>query len=323
MNSENTSLVDRFFSFWQTQPLPYKLLAGGTLFIWIIFIFGVSYLDTLPAQSMDTQIQEEQAFLPAVSESDSNTAESADENQVFIPAVSDDSEGDSEEVEEEAGTKADAGANNEEAEEIENAENDAEADMAMGGTVYIIDSDRSVATYSAVEEFLGDSGLVVGRNTNQGLNTAVGETRGISGQFTLDTEKGSPKLIGGEFSADLLQLTSVQPHRDQTLKRYWLESIKYPEATFTITQLPTLPPAYEEGSRAVFPLTGVLTVREIEKEVTFDVVARLEADTLEAIATADFLFEDFGIAPPNMAGVLRVEDSFRLIISITAVAEAE
>lgn len=307
MDSEKPSFVDNFFSFWQVQPLPTRILVGGTLIIWILFVFGVSYLDTLPDQD-----EAQQAYLPAVSESESETdmsadgADSSEENQVFIPAVSDDAEVD--ETDETGAIESDAS-------------ND--ADIAIGATVFIIDPERSVATYSAEEEFFGDSGLVVGRNTNQGKNTAVGETRGISGQFALDTEKGSPKLIGGEFSADLLQLSSVQPHRDQTLKRYWLESIKYPEATFTITELPTLPPTYVEGSPAVFPLTGLLTVREIEKEVTFDVVATLEGDTLEATATADFLFEDFGITPPNMANVLRVEDSFRLIVAITAVAEAE
>ncbi len=318
MDSENTSFVDRFFSFWQTQPLPNKILVGGTLAVWIIFILGVSYLDTLPTQ--DAQ----QTFLPAVSESDSDTEADADmandENQVFIPAVSEEAEV---ETETEAEPDIDATEPEESDSEMEESSSDAQEEMAAGGTVYMIDPERSVASYSAVEEFFGDSGLVVGRNTNEGLNMAVGETRGLSGEFTLDTEKGSPKMIGGSFSADLLQLTSVQPHRDQTLKRYWLESNKYPQATFTVTDLPTLPPAYTEGEQVTFPLTGILTVREIDKEVTFDVVATLEGETLEAIATADLLFEDFDIAPPNMANVLRVEDSFRIIVSITAVAQAE
>ncbi|MEM8863529.1 MAG: YceI family protein [Chloroflexota bacterium] len=190
--------------------------------------------------------------------------------------------------------------------------------LLAGATLFEINAEESVAAYSAVEEFFGDSGLIVGRNTNQGINTAVGETRGLSGSFYLDLEKGSPKIIGGEFSADLQQLSSVQPHRDDMLKRFWLASNTYPTARFVITEIPTLPPAYQQGTRAAFPLTGILTVRDIEKEVTFDVVATLENGSLDALAVTNLLFEDFGIAPPNMAGVLQVEPDFKLIVSVKA-----
>ena len=173
------------------------------------------------------------------------------------------------------------------------ASEDAGSILLDGAIRFDIDPEKSVASYSAVEEFFGDSGLIVGRNTNQGINTAVGETRGLSGAFYLDLEKGSPKIIGGEFSADLRQLTSVQPHRDDMLKRFWLESNSYPNAHFVITEIPTLPPTYVEGTPAAFPITGILIVRNIEKEVTFDVVATLEDGTLEALAVADLMFEDF------------------------------
>ena len=277
-----------------------KLLIGGTILVWVIWMFAIAFIQGSQPK------EEQQTFLPTVGESsvessvdDAETTD-AEDTQVFIPAVTD---SDSEEM----------ATDEPEAASMDN--------MVKDAVVYTIDSEKSVASYSAVEEFFGDSGLVVGRNTNQGLNTAVGETRAISGEFAIDFVKGSPKLIGGEFSADLLQLTSVQPHRDKTLKRYWLESNKFPTANFEITEVPTLPPVYTEGTPAVFPLTGILTVREIEKEVTFDVVATLEGDELEALATADLMFEDFGIAPPNMANVLQVEDSFRLLVSITAVTE--
>lgn len=191
-------------------------------------------------------------------------------------------------------------------------------DLLEGAMRFDINPEKSVASYSAVEEFFADSGLIVGRNTNQGINTAVGETRGLSGVFYLDLTKGSPNIVGGEFSADLRQLTSVQPHRDDMLKRFWLQSNSYPNAHFVITEIPTLPPNYVEGTPAAFPLTGVLIVRDIEKEVTFDVVATLGNGTLEALAVTTLMFEDFGINPPNMAGVLQVEPDFKLIVSIMA-----
>lgn len=187
-----------------------------------------------------------------------------------------------------------------------------------GAARFVIDPKKSVASYSVVEEFFGDSGLIVGRNTNQGVNTAVGATHGLSGVFFLDMEKGSPTIIAGEFSADLQQLRSVQPHRDDMLKRFWLQSNRYPAAYFVVTEMPTLPPTYTEGTPATFPLTGILTVRNIEKEVTFDVVATLENGWLEALAVTDLMFEDFEIDPPSMAGVLQTEPNFRLIVSIKA-----
>ena len=235
-----------------------------------------------------------------------NALEQNRAEEVYLPAVSN--------LEQEDDLTTEASVIEQEKSEIDN-------ELLAGATRFEIKPKESVASYSAVEEFFGDSGLVVGRNTNQGLNTAVGETRGITGSFYLDLEKGSPKILNGEFSADLQQLTSVQPHRDGMLKRFWLESNMFPTATFVITEVPTLPPAYVEGTPAAFPLTGILTVRDIEKEVTFDVVATLEGNILEATAIADLKFEDFGISPPNMAGVLQVEPNFKLIVAIVAEAK--
>lgn len=313
MDSENKSLIDASFDSWRTLPLAGKLLIGGTGLIWIIWMFWIAVAPG--AIESNTGSEQNSSYLPAISESDSQnptvqsltldeaTQATTDQSEVYLPNVADDD-------------------GSEEPIVIVVNEGRSEADTQLGsGTVFTIDPERSVASYSAVEEFFGESGLVVGRNTNEGLNTAVGETRGLTGSLMLDMTAGQPALTGGAFTADLLQLKSVQPHRDQTIKRYWLESNKFPTATFEITQVPTLPPGYIEGTSAVFPLTGLLTVREIEKEVTFHVTATLEDGVLEALATTELMFADFGIDPPNMANVLSVEPSFSIIVSITAVAE--
>ena len=79
MNSENNSLVDMLFATWKSMSPAGKLLAGGTAFVWLIWLFW------LPI-AQDMQAQDQQAFLPAISDSADNL-ESVEENEVYLPAI--------------------------------------------------------------------------------------------------------------------------------------------------------------------------------------------------------------------------------------------
>jgi len=58
----------------------------------------------------------------------------------------------------------------------------------------------------------------------------------------------------------------------------------------------------------------------VQKEVTWEVEARREGDIITALATTNFLYEDFGIPVPNIGGFVSVEDDVTLQVQIIALA---
>ncbi|MEM7799698.1 MAG: YceI family protein, partial [Chloroflexota bacterium] len=151
--------------------------------------------------------------------------------------------------------------------------------------LFEIDATQSTASYIVDEEFLSESGAIIGRNTNTGFNTAIGTTNLITGAIAIDFSNDQPSIIVGEFSADMLGLTSIQPHRDGMLRRYWLESNQYPIAYFKTTGSPSLFLS-KENETVSFPLQGTLRVRDITRPITFEVDAILNGSNLSGSATA-------------------------------------
>jgi polyisoprenoid-binding protein YceI len=65
-------------------------------------------------------------------------------------------------------------------------------------------------------------------------------------------------------------------------------------------------------------VTGNLTVRETTRQITFDVITRLEGTTLSGSAETTILLSDFNVGPISIAGVLQTEDQARIILQFVA-----
>ena len=178
---------------------------------------------------------------------------------------------------------------------------------AGSARTFMIVPEQTEASYEVQEKFL-----------NRALpNMALGKTNAVSGDLQVSLD-GKPSGKITKITVDLRTLTSDQSRRDNRIRTQWLESEKYPFAEFTSTDVQGTPDSYTEGQEVSFKLTGNMKIREITKPVTFDVKGKLEGDTITGSATSKILMKDFGFDPPNVAGMLTVEDGVTVTINFTA-----
>jgi polyisoprenoid-binding protein YceI len=79
-----------------------------------------------------------------------------------------------------------------------------------------------------------------------------------------------------------------------------------------------VPSPLPAAGEATFKLTGLMTVKGVQKEVTWDVTAKRNAGQLEGKATTAVKFGDFGMTPPRVASVLSITDEIRLELELVA-----
>jgi len=148
-------------------------------------------------------------------------------------------------------------------------------------------------------------------------STAKGATQDIEGEFHINAEGGLATELESSFTVDLTGLTSDEQRRDNRVQNA-LNTAQYPTATFTFTEVTGFDPSIAEGEEQNLQLTGVLDLHGVQNEVTWDVQAVREANVISALATVNFLYADFGITPPNIAGFVSVADNVRLQMQIIA-----
>jgi polyisoprenoid-binding protein YceI len=172
---------------------------------------------------------------------------------------------------------------------------------------FTIVPEQTEASYEVQEKFL-----------NRDLpNKAIGKTNAVTGDLQVSTA-GKPNGKVTNITVDLSKLTSDESRRDNRIRTQWLESNKYPLATFVSTDAQGIPESYTEGQDVTFKLTGDMTIRDVTKPVTFDVTGKLVGDTITGTATSQILMKDFGFDPPNVAGMLTVDDGVTVTINFTA-----
>jgi polyisoprenoid-binding protein YceI len=151
-------------------------------------------------------------------------------------------------------------------------------------------------------------------------STAKGSTQEIEGEFHL-TADGLALAPGttSSFTVQTGSITSDEGMRDNRMREA-LEVNTYPEATFTISSVTGYDPAIPAGEEQVLALTGILDLRGVQKEVTWDVRARREGDVFTALATVNFLYADFNIPVLNIGGFVSVEEDVTLQVQLVAQA---
>ncbi|MBI3913957.1 MAG: YceI family protein, partial [Chloroflexi bacterium] len=142
---------------------------------------------------------------------------------------------------------------------------------------------------------------------------AVGVTTGVTGTITAKTDG---TIIPGQstFRADLSKLKSDRDQRDNYLRNETLETRRYPFADFVATQVKGLPNPPPRSGDVGFQLIGNLTVKNVTKEVTWDVKGKIEGEEFSGLATTSFKFGYFNIAIPRVFTVLSIEDNIKLEI---------
>ncbi|MRR31955.1 YceI family protein [bacterium] len=180
--------------------------------------------------------------------------------------------------------------------------------QTSGAVTFNIVPEESKVTYEVGETFF---------NQNNRFNLAVGVTQTLSGSVFGDLSNPPVSSIG-PIQVDISKFTSDSNRRDNAIRGEWLESTRFPVATFVSTSIEGLPPSYVEGQDYALKVTGDLTVREVTRSVTFDVITRLKGDTLSGSATTTILLSDFSIGPISIAGILKTEDEAKITLEFVA-----
>lgn len=191
-----------------------------------------------------------------------------------------------------------------------------QAPASDGSTrLFVIDPDASAVRYEVDEEFFGNAVTRLGKKL--GFFHAVGRTSAIQGQLEVDPGP-PPQVVAGQFTVDISTLESDDDRRDKKIREEFLESARFPLATFTITQVEGLPAQVQEGETVSFQMTGDMTIREVTKPVTWEVQATLQDGVLSGEARTLIFMKDFGFAAPDIAGWMKVTDGVTLVVEFTA-----
>lgn len=147
--------------------------------------------------------------------------------------------------------------------------------------------------YRVQEELVGVGGTV-----------GVGRTPRVTGSLTID----GTTITDASFEADLTTLESDERARDGQLGRQGIETDRFPNATFVLTQpieLGTMPAA---GQDLAITATGDLTIHGVTKPVSIELHAALHGDVIAAVGSLTFTWDEFDMEPPTAARVVSLAD---------------
>lgn len=174
--------------------------------------------------------------------------------------------------------------------------------------VFKIVPGESRVTYEVGETFI---------NQNNRFAVAVGVTTEVRGEVYANLTN-PPESNIGVIEVDISQFRSDSSRRDGVIRNQWLESARYPIARFEPLRVEGLPEAYSEATPYAFRVIGNLTVKNVTREVTFDITAQLQGETLTGKAATTILMSDFGVGPISILGVLNTEDEVKLTFDFVA-----
>jgi polyisoprenoid-binding protein YceI len=161
------------------------------------------------------------------------------------------------------------------------------------------------------------SAKYVVQETLRGLeSTAVGTTSVIAGEIYL-TPDGLSDDGASKFQVDLSTLKSDESMRDNFIKQNTLQTNRYQFAEFTIEEVTGFPESYTENTQVELTLSGTMKIHNVEKDVSWKVLARQAGDTLTATADTDISFTDFGMSPPNVQ-IARAKDGIHIQVVLVA-----
>lgn len=133
---------------------------------------------------------------------------------------------------------------------------------------------------------------------------AVGRSQDVTGSVQL----ADTRVMAGEITVDMRTVTSDQSRRDDYFTADLMETGRYPNAVFTLTEPVDLGAEFASaGGPVTVGATGTLMVKDVTREVTFPLTALRNGDTIDVSGSIPVTFTDFGIEPPNFGDFVRVD----------------
>lgn len=156
--------------------------------------------------------------------------------------------------------------------------------------------------------------FVIDEVLNDTPTTVVGVTDQVAGELSIDASDPSKTQVG-VIQVNARTLATDNDFRNRAIKNQILQTDQYELITFTPTEITGLPAEGAVGQTYSFQMTGDLTIRDVTKQVTFDVTATPASETrLEGTANATIRYADFGISIPQVRQVASVDEDLRVEI---------
>lgn len=164
--------------------------------------------------------------------------------------------------------------------------------------------------------------FVIDEVLNNAPKTVVGTTNQVAGEIAVDPGDPSKSRIG-TIQINARTFVTDSQFRNRAIQNQILSTGDYEFITFTPKQLQGLPAQGAPGQSYSFQVIGDLTIRDVTKEVTFDVTATPASnERLEGTATSTIRYADFGITIPQVRQVASVDENVRLEIDFVAVPKS-
>ena len=178
-----------------------------------------------------------------------------------------------------------------------------------------------VAASPAVFQILQEESevrFIIDEVLNNAPKTVIGATNQVAGEIAVDPADPSQSRVG-IIQVNARTLATDNDFRDRAIKNAILGTDQFELITFEPTALTGLPAAGVVGEPFSFQMAGMLTVRDVTREVTFDVTLTPVSETrLEGTAISIIRYADFGLSIPSVPSVASVADEVRLEIDFVA-----
>jgi polyisoprenoid-binding protein YceI len=149
-------------------------------------------------------------------------------------------------------------------------------------------------------------------------STATGRTDNVTGTLTID----GTTINEATVTADLRDLESDNSFRDGRIRSSGLESDRFPEAKFVLTQPINLSAAPSAGETINAQATGDFTLHGVTKRVTVDIEGRWDGKDVQIVGNLPIVFGDYDITAPTAPAVASVDDHGEMEFQLFFVKEA-
>jgi polyisoprenoid-binding protein YceI len=159
---------------------------------------------------------------------------------------------------------------------------------------------------------------VAERLAGRELTNVQGTTREVTGEIN-SREDGTLIASPSVVRVDLRTLKTGLDQRDAFIRGVrGLATEAFPIAEFILTRVEGVPVPYRDGTEVRLRLTGILRIRGLERETTWEGPFKREQGKLIGTATTVLTFSEVGLTPPDILNFVRVYDPLTLQVRLVA-----
>ncbi len=182
----------------------------------------------------------------------------------------------------------------------------AATDPSLSELLYTIDQSQSRARFIVDEVLRGQP------------QTVVGGTDQVAGQIAADPTQPSTAQVG-TIAVNARTIATDDSQRNNALRRWILGTDDYELIIFTPTAIVGAPASATIGQPSSFQITGLLTIKDVTRPVTFDAtVTPVSTNELKGTASSTIRYGDWNINIPDVPFVAGVGDQVRLELDFVA-----